>query len=680
MLIWLFILTFYGILLKHILSNHKYAPFFNFILFVSGSLLYLPYYFEKVNTGTFFIDKIDKNIIMEVFVPILLFHSGYVVNVHIFVNLWKIILTLAIPLLTLSSIIYAALYGWIFKEMFGAVLIVAFILGATDPISVISTLKTVRAPKQLEIVLDGESLLNDGISLFLFHFAEGFYFNEMTIGKTFSTFLSSIFLSPIFGILIGIIVKNIIRKSKGGNIFEKGIVIVFVYLAFMIPEVIGIGMSGVLSVVFYGLYMSFKGKYYVSNEEKVDSAVEFLGEIFEMFVFYSAGFIFAHAFLTNWKNIILLKTFIVFFLLNIIRIGLIMFLSLFNLTNNYSLDRKSHFFIGYSSSRGAITMSMGLSLLFKSHNLEEKEYNFFIEQMLIIFGVVMLSILVNGGMSNYVYSKLGIKNRKYWRKQDLQYYKTILNQKTIEKINQTSKNIFFSFADLKKVKKMAFIGKKEDNDNFSEESIQIEFSNFNRNYLHALQHLYNFEFRHKHINKIVIFYLQEAIEYALDHCERNEIEDCADILQYEYNYLRQYFHLDQMILKWINKPIIGRFVRLYIYNRIYLFYQIKKHYITCHSRVLDELGNISYDYLREYLARYELKMEHDFNKIVKQYPEIVKEIATREYLKEIFMNKNDILDKWRKHGKIDKNLGDYFYVKIEDGLKEIKNMAPSFYV
>ena len=106
----------------------------------------------------------------------------------------------------------------------------------------------------MEIVLDGESLLNDGISLFLFHFAEGFYFNELSVGKTFSSFLSSLFLSPIFGIIIGIIVKNVIRKSKGGNIFEKGIVIVFVYLAFMIPEVIEIGMSGVLSVVFYGQF------------------------------------------------------------------------------------------------------------------------------------------------------------------------------------------------------------------------------------------------------------------------------------------------------------------------------------------------------------------------------------------------------------------------------------------
>ena len=677
MLISLFILSLYGIITKNLLLNNSFAPFFNFLLFITGSILYLPYHFNNVQF--LLLDKINKNIIMEIFVPILLFHSGYSVNVHIFVNLWKIILLLALPILTINSLIYATIYSSIFNNNFNAVLIVAFILAATDPISVVSTLKNIGAPKQLEMILDGESLLNDGISLFLFNFAEGYYFQEMTINKTFYTLISSILLSPLFGIIIGIIVKNIIGKTNGNSLYEKGLVITFVYLSFMIPELLKIGMSGVISVVFYGLYMSYKGKYYMKEEGKVDSAVEFLGGIFEMFVFYSSGFIFADAFFKHWKNIIILKTLIVFILLNIIRITLTMLLSLIKLTH-YSFDRKSYFFIGYSSARGAITMSMGLSLLFKTYDLNEKENSFFVEQMLIVFGVVMMSILINGGLSDFVYKKLGIKNTKYWQKQDMQYYKSILNTKTQEKIEQIFKKKFYSFADIKKVKRLAFIGKKEELDTISENNFNIEFRNCNRNYLHALHHLYNFEFRHKNINKIVIFYLQEAIENALDHCERNNIEDCADIIQYEYNYLKQYFHLDNFILKYNKKPFIGRIVRLYIYNRIYLFYQIKKNFITCHYKVLEELQNISYDYLRGYINRYEIKMEHEFDKILKQYPDIVKEIATREYLKEIYTNKNDILMKWMKHGKIDKNLGDYLNNKIENGFKNIKNMAPSFYV
>ena len=679
MLIFLFILLFYGVGLKTLFLhfNQQYSAFVNFFLFATGSALYLPYYYSTIENGTLILDVINKEYIMELFVPLLLFHSGYAVNVHIFVNLWKIILLLAIPILTICSVLYAAFFSLIFQQNFLGALIVGFILGATDPISVISTLKSVGAPKQLEIILDGESLLNDGIALFLFHFAEGFYFKEMTIGKTFTTLFASLLLSPVFGLMFGIIVKFLLRFTKGNSIMEKGIILSFVYFAFMVPEFLPIGMSGVISVVFYGLYMSYKGKYYLAEEAKVESAMEFLSEMVEMFVFYGAGFICMESFFTYWNNYILVKIIAAFTILNICRFILVSGLS-FLRVSNYEIERKSFFFIAYSSARGAITMSMGLSLLFSSHNLGKNEYNFFVEQMLVVFGVVMLSIMLNGGLSHFVYNFLRIKNRKYYDQRDVAFYRNILNKKTAEKIASIIEKGLYKNANMQVIKRMAFIGKKED-DEVSYEMEEKKYTNCNRNYLHSLQHLYNFEFRHNHINKIVIFYLQEAVETALDFCERTNVDNCADIIQHEYFYLIENCKLPNYS-KWINKPIMGRIIKLHIYNQIYLFYQVKKYFLECHYKVLEELGNVEFDYIKGYLGRYEDKFEHEFQKIVKQYPEIVQQIVTRECLKEIYNNKMDVLGRWKKHGKIDKTLERFFRRKIEAGLGNVKNMAPSFYV
>jgi len=301
-----------------------------------------------------------------------------------------------------------------------------------------------------------------------------------------------------------------------------------------------------------------------------------------------------------------------------------------------------------------------------------------VEQMLVVFGVVMMSILINGGLSHFVYNMLKIRNRKYFNQQDFAFYRNILNRITSEKIAQIVGQGIYKNVNKQIINRFAYIGKKDD-DEISYDLEEKKYTNCNRNYLHALQHLYNFEFRHNHINKIVIFYLQEAVETALDYCERNSEDNCADILQHEYFYLINHCRL-QNYTKWINKLIIGRFIKLQVYNQIYLFYQIKKYFLECHHKVLKEMGNIEYDYIKSYVLRYEEKFEHEFQKIVIKHPEIVKQIVTRECLKEIYNNKMDVLMKWKKHGKIDKTLGKIFSRKIEEGLGNVKNMSPSFYV
>jgi Na+:H+ antiporter len=53
-------------------------------------------------------------------------------------------------------------FGWPHAVVFGA------LIAATDPIAVFGMFKTLGAPRRLSILLEGESLLNDGTAVVLF--------------------------------------------------------------------------------------------------------------------------------------------------------------------------------------------------------------------------------------------------------------------------------------------------------------------------------------------------------------------------------------------------------------------------------------------------------------------------------------------------------------------------------
>ncbi len=46
--------------------------------------------------------------------------------------------------------------------------LIAAILGSTDPVAVAALFKELKAPSKLSILLEGESLLNDGSSIVLY--------------------------------------------------------------------------------------------------------------------------------------------------------------------------------------------------------------------------------------------------------------------------------------------------------------------------------------------------------------------------------------------------------------------------------------------------------------------------------------------------------------------------------
>ncbi|VVA91333.1 unnamed protein product [Arabis nemorensis] len=87
---------------------------------------------------------INLDLLLAVFLPALLFESSFSMDVH------QIKLTFP--------------YNWDWKTS----LLLGGLLGATDPVAVVALLKELGASKKLTTIIDGESVMNDGVSVVVF--------------------------------------------------------------------------------------------------------------------------------------------------------------------------------------------------------------------------------------------------------------------------------------------------------------------------------------------------------------------------------------------------------------------------------------------------------------------------------------------------------------------------------
>lgn len=170
----------------------------------------------------------------------------------------------------------------------------AFVFGAlmaaTDPVSVLTIFKSMGLNKKLSIIVEGESLANDGVAVVLFKIA------LVTTVLSMSAVLhgSLEFVKVVLGgIVIGIgtgYITSKITSSIDNYLVEIGLSIVLFYGAFELAEMFH--FSGVISVVFAGLLLGTYGKNIGMSDlthDKMDSFWETIAFIANALIFLMVG-------------------------------------------------------------------------------------------------------------------------------------------------------------------------------------------------------------------------------------------------------------------------------------------------------------------------------------------------------------------------------------------------------
>lgn len=149
------------------------------------------------------------------FLPPLLFEGGININLHYLKRSWQLILALAL----FGTVISMCTVGWSMYALFGVPVFVALLFGAmispTDPISVLAIFRTSGMNERLTMVVEAESLFNDGVAVVLFVVVQ-----QMIVSNSFSLFSSVLLFGRnvcggiIVGLAIGSMTAFLMKKTK----------------------------------------------------------------------------------------------------------------------------------------------------------------------------------------------------------------------------------------------------------------------------------------------------------------------------------------------------------------------------------------------------------------------------------------------------------------------------------
>merc|ERR550534_1936819 len=151
---------------------------------------------------------IDGHLLLYGFLPALIFGEAMTLNVHMFTQTFFQCLLLACPGVLLGTFAtgFCALGIFPYEWSFNFAMVYGSILAATDPVAVVSLLKSVGASSKLTMQITGESLLNDGTAIVLFTLFMRFDSNEELDPAEIVTFFLQMMLGgPLIGSCIALV-------------------------------------------------------------------------------------------------------------------------------------------------------------------------------------------------------------------------------------------------------------------------------------------------------------------------------------------------------------------------------------------------------------------------------------------------------------------------------------------
>ena len=200
--------------------------------------------------------ELPPDLVLVAILPPLLYSAAFFTGLRdLRANLRPVSL-LAIGLVVTTTCVVAVVAHAAFAGMTWAA---AFTLGAivspTDALAAADVVRRFRVPRRLVSILEGESLVNDGMALVLYKTAVA-----AAVAGSFSLWNASwhLVVNVIGGIAVGLAVGYVVRQVRrrvDDTPTEVAIALLSGYLAYL--PAVAIGVSGVLAAVTIGVYMGW---------------------------------------------------------------------------------------------------------------------------------------------------------------------------------------------------------------------------------------------------------------------------------------------------------------------------------------------------------------------------------------------------------------------------------------
>jgi CPA1 family monovalent cation:H+ antiporter len=285
------------------------------------------------------------------------------------------------------------------------------LISATDPVAVIAFFRSLGVSKRLAVLVEGESLFNDGVAIVIFSIAltigaavaEGTG-EVFSVGDAVIEFVRVALGGLAVGSILGYLVSAVVLKNVDDHLIETATSVALAFGSYVIAEQFHV--SGILAVVAAGLFVGNLGTQNTSPTTRLtlENFWEFLAFVVNSLVFLLIGL---EADLRQLQlNLPLLVVAIIAVLLSrAIVVYLLTWL-------HGVVDTKRRIPVAYrhimywGGLRGAISLALALSLSGEIFGKVVAQ-----EFQLMTFGVVLFTLLVQGTTIGPLIRRLGLAEK-----------------------------------------------------------------------------------------------------------------------------------------------------------------------------------------------------------------------------------------------------------------------------
>jgi CPA1 family monovalent cation:H+ antiporter len=234
---------------------------------------------------------LEPGLLLFVCLPPLLFDAAFRIDDVQLRRLAKPVLWLAVPgTMATAAIVGAILYAVLGLPLSSALLF-GSIVAATDPVAVVAVFSNLNAPRRLAVLMEGESLINDGVAITLYTAALGLATGG---GADIPAALGLFVREVVGGVGIGVIMAlafSWLTAMVDDHMIEMTLSTALAYGSYLAAQ--QVGASGALACVAAGLIHGSYGRKVGMSERTrslLDDLWEYSGFVVNALVFLLVGF------------------------------------------------------------------------------------------------------------------------------------------------------------------------------------------------------------------------------------------------------------------------------------------------------------------------------------------------------------------------------------------------------
>lgn len=325
------------------------------------------------------------DLVMVLFLPALLFEASWDLDFQALKRDWRAISALATVGVFVCMVSVAAVLHFLGGISLTIGMLFGAIVSATDPVSVVALFRRIGMPKRLTMLLEGESLFNDGTAVVLFKIVLLIVMSSsaVSIPATLFSFAYVIWGGILAGGAVGWL-ASLLTRIVDDHLIETMLTMVAAYGSFLVAD--RFGVSQIISIVTAGIIIGNYGAAGMSENTRrtVDAFWEYAAFIANSLLFLLIGLQLNPQVLWGHASLIALAVLGVI----VARVLVVYGICGIGSTKRLPISMEWRHLLFWGGVRGALCMALALSLPLHLNGRDE------IINM--TYGVVLFTLIIQG--------------------------------------------------------------------------------------------------------------------------------------------------------------------------------------------------------------------------------------------------------------------------------------------